>query len=261
MRFSRHLAPILAWALVPLSVVGWIAAQSIPQRLSESSTSTGAWVHMLASSSFAVILGVSAVVLAVIVTGRTPDRPRSLGRRYVTAQIVVLALAVLWLLCILAGDGLQGIELIIAALLVPALVVALAFAVLRDPESSERRAVRLQQRRDARSPGAARAIIIARVVIPVAAVLAIITVILVQQSTVVVHRGCEVGAASVSSGVEILTANCGDFVLDASAADYEALQNADEDATFSGTFDITSRGYAFSPFPKPVAIELVRTGD
>ena len=260
MTFSRHVAPILAWALLPLAVVGWIAAQSIPQKLAESSTSTGAWVHMLASSTFAVGLGAAAVVIALIVTSRNPDRPRSLGRAYITAQIVVLALAALWLLCILAGDGLQGIELIIAAAIVPALVVALVFAVRPDRESSERRAVRVQQRRDARTPGTERAIVIARVAIPVVAVLSIVAFVVVQQTTVVVHRGCEVGAASTSSGVEILTANCGDFMLDPNAADYDGLLNADEDETFSGTFDITSRGYRLGLLPKPVAIELVRTG-
>jgi len=58
---------LLAWALVPVPVLGWIVAQSFTENIAHNYDFTAELFHTYATSSFAIIFFVSAATNAIIV--------------------------------------------------------------------------------------------------------------------------------------------------------------------------------------------------
>jgi hypothetical protein len=243
---------VVAYTLPPIPVVGWIVAQSLTERITEFSHWTGAWVHTLAASTFAVILFASAVVNAAIVSRRVRDRPRSYRlSRYVVWQLGVIALSLAWLGCLIIGEPAYTFEPFIGIAIAIASIVTFVFVVRPDAESRERRVVRLEGIRSARSPESAGRVRIARVVIPVAVVALSVIGIVISAVVPIQHPGCDIVGSGVFDGTEsVFTSNCGDFTL---ASD---LSRND----FEGTVDITSRGFAWGPPLQPLAVAVTVHG-
>ena len=123
MRFPR-LAVVLSWALVPLIVIGFVPAQTIGSRPGPDSNVMGMGFHMIGTSAFAALLFVLAIISAHVITGKSGLAHRG----YVPTQIIALAFAAVWLICILAGDGTQAFEILVAVPLLVAMILALVFA-------------------------------------------------------------------------------------------------------------------------------------
>jgi uncharacterized membrane protein YhaH (DUF805 family) len=133
-------ALLLAWVLPVIPVAGWVVAQSLTSRTGAASEFSGALVHTLAASTFAVILFTSALINAIIVTRRYRDRPLSYrASRYPLWQGIVIAFSLGWLLCLVIGNAAQTVELVIGCAIAVASIVACVLASRRDREWSARR--------------------------------------------------------------------------------------------------------------------------
>jgi hypothetical protein len=247
---------VVAFALLPIPIGGWLLAQTFIDRIGRFSEYTGALFHTLAASTFAVIFLISAVTNAIIVAVRNRDRPHSFrARRYPAFQLTVIALGIAWLVCLRIGGPLSLIEMITGICIAAMSVVTFAFAILRDPASSLTRRQRIDRRIEAASPAARRRVKVAKIALPVLAVTGLAALVVTLQSTVVEHRGCTiVGTGVVNESVSFYTAECGDFAVDSTKISHRQLN---EVFYGSGTVDITTRGYAFGLPPLPVAISII----
>jgi len=238
---------LLAWALVPIPVLGWIAAQSFTERIAHNYDFTAALFHTYATSSFAVIFFLSAVTNAVIVSVRARYRPRSHRlSHYVVGQSALILLAAGWLFTVsVDGEWTQFTENILGALIAAVSIVVCVFAARGDADATQARI----QRWEARSPEARLRIKRTRLLAPVIAVALAITALVVVQNIETVHRGCVVnGTASFGSSDTIYTTNCGDFAVE-----------SDISAPMGATLDITTRGFRLGLPPQPLIVSVVES--
>lgn len=127
---------VVAYAVLPIPVIGWIVAQSLTERIAEFSGWTGAWIHTLAASTFAVVLFASASANAIIVTRRAPD-PRSYRMsRYVAWQLSVIVLSLAWVGCLVVGEPSYAAYPYLGVAIAATSIVTFVFVVKRDPGST-----------------------------------------------------------------------------------------------------------------------------
>ena len=122
MRIPTFVAPLLAWLILPTALAGWNAAQSFagpPTQIVDSDPI----IHTYATSTYAVVLFISGLVNAIIVTARA----RSL-RWAPVSQGFTLLVAGGWLACILSGDEAQSVEMILGLALAGASIGAFIIA-------------------------------------------------------------------------------------------------------------------------------------
>lgn len=241
----------LAWLTAAVPVAGWIIAQTLTERIGHVSEFTSALVHQTSASTFAVILAVSAVVNAVIVTRRSPDTPRSYRwGRLGSWQLLLLLLTLAWLTCVVIGASGFAAEPFLGAGIAVASCGVFALAAQRDPDASARHAERVA----ARPPAVARRISAARRVIPWLVGAAIIVPIAVFALVPLHHSDCAVtGSGITSSGTESthqVFTTCGDFVYDPATLPEDELR-------YSGVpLDITTQGFqVFPPALRLVSFE------
>jgi len=238
---------LLAWALVPFPVLGWIVAQSFTEHIAHNYDFTAELFHTYVTSSFAIIFFVSAVTNAIIVSVRARYRPRShRATRYVAWQSALIVLAVGWLISLRVADGLtQVTENVLGALIATVSVVVCVFAAKRDPESTQARV----ERWESRAPEARQRIRRARLLVPIVMVVAAVATLVVVQSVETVHRGCVVnGNADFDGSRSIYTTNCGEFAIE-----------SDISAPMGSTLDITTRGFRFGLPPQPLVVSVVES--
>ena len=249
--YSRHVIStqnlwprLLAWTLLPIPAVGWVVAQSFPDRILRNAEYTSALFHTNATSSFAVILFASALTNAIIVTVRSRYRPLShRPSRYIAWQSVLLALSLGWLACVIAARVVIP-ELILGALVAVASIVVCVFAAKRDSEANRRRI----ELREARTPEVRRRIVRTRLLVPTAVLVMVIAAAVVVQNIEVVHRACAVNGWGSANGVaSIYSENCGAF----------AVENIDLEQYSGRTLDITTRGYRLGLQPEPIVTSVV----
>ena len=241
---SRLIPLVLAIALVPLPVIGWIGVQGADDRIIRNSDYTGALVHTLSASTFAVILLLSALTNALIVSLRFRDGPHSYrATGYVLWQIILIALSIGWVVVVCVNYQSSYLELVLAVLIALVSIVVCVFASKRDPLSVERR----DARRRARNPEVRQRMRRAGILVPsIALALGIVTAVMAQ-NVEVVHRGCTIiGQASVNGADSIITEECGSFAVDHSMGSTGELW---------GQAVITTRGYRLLPF-EPLAISV-----
>lgn len=245
---TPRLPIVVAYALVPIPVAGWIVAQSLTERVAEFSGSTSAWVQTLAASTFAVILFASALLHGIIVTRRAHDHPRSYRlSRYVAWQLAVIVLSLAWVGCLIIGEPAYAAYPYLGLAIAATSIVTFVFVVKRDTESTQAHGDRVAAIRASRTSEAARRIRLARVLVP-SGLVALVVVGTVLAAVLPFHYSdCEIDGTGDFNGVQsIYTTNCGDFTL----ADDLSLNDID-----FGIVDITSRGFALLPL-EPLAIEV-----
>jgi hypothetical protein len=247
---------LLALAYTPLviPVAGWLAAQSSDDRTTEVWQFTAAWIHGLAASTFAIVFALSLLVNAVIVTTRFRDAPRSYRLTgYPLWQGLVTALGVGWAVTVGLTIESTWVEIAFGLGVAVTSIGACVQAALVDPESAERREVRLAREREARSPAQHATIRRLKVGIPVAIGAAAIIAGVLAQVLVVVHDDCDiVGTGNFNGSRSIYTETCGNFAVSTH------IPQSVLDAAFYGNerVDITTQGYAFGIPPMPVIVEI-----
>lgn len=242
----------LAYGAVVVAVAGWIAAQSSDDRTTEAWQFTGAMVHGLAASTFAVVFALSATLNALLVTTRLRDGPRSyrLGG-YPLWQGVVIVLGIGWATTVAVTIESNWGEIAFGLGIAVASIGACVQAVRQDPESADRRVVRREMREQGRTDAQRRIIRRLRVGIPVAVGVMAITGIVVAQSVVVVYRDCTViGTGNFNGALSISTSDCGHFAV------APHLTMADLEGAYRDDVDFTTQGYAFGLPPEPVIIAI-----
>lgn len=133
----ERVAIILGWALVPLPVAGWIIAQSFPGRIDEVWEWLSAYMHSLATSTFAVLFLASALVNVLVLIRRAPRRSSRATARYALSQSVVIALALAWIACLGVGSAAQYVEMLVGTLIAGASIATLAVASTTASESAD----------------------------------------------------------------------------------------------------------------------------
>ncbi len=254
-RGRGELAVVLSWLLVPIPIAGWLFAQLFTARIGLPSEFAGAYVHTLATSTFAVLLFLSAVTNALIVSFRSVDRPQSYGSRgYLLFQTITLALSATWLLCVTIGAPAQLAETIAGGAIAIVSIAVFVLALWRDEVAREHRRTRLNQRDSLRTPGAIRRAKLGRFIYPSAFGLAAIAAVIVVQSVPIVHHGCIIeGTGQVNGSLDFYT-DCGNFAVNLSKLTSEQI----DDFFYSrNALDITTRGYTFSGGIVPVAVDIV----
>lgn len=244
---SRLLPPVLAYALVPLPVIGWIAVQGAEERIQRNSEFTGALFHTLSASTFAVILLLSALTNALIVSLRFRDEPRSYRLTgYVLWQAILLALTLAWVVVAAVNYQFSYVEMALGVVIAVVSIVVCVFASKRDAGSIERR----DARRSSRTLEVRRRMRLAGILIPSIALLLGIAAAVVVQNVETVHRGCSIiGHGTVNGADSIYTEECGSFALGDSVSLADAAY---------GPVVITTRGYRLLPWePLAVAVEPV----
>jgi len=238
---------LLAWALVPIPVLGWIAAQSFTKRIAHNYDFTAELLHTYTASSFAIVFVLSAVTNAIIVSVRARYRPRShRASRYVVWQSALIALAVGWLFSLRVGEGwTQIVENILGTLIAAVSIVVCVFAAKGDAAARQSR----RDRWEARSPEARLRITRTRLLVPVVAVVLAVAAVVVVQNSETLHPGCVVnGNADFDGSRSIYTTNCGDFAIE-----------SDNSAPMGSTLDITTRGFRFGLPPQPLVVSVVES--
>lgn len=241
-RRTRRLASrkwtTFAWSIATIPVTGWVVAQTLTSRIDHPSGFTGSYVHALAASTFAVILLVSAVINAVVVTMREADGPRSYRWGRLGAwQVSLLALELAWLTCIVIGDPGYNAEFIFGIGIAAASCVVFAFATSKDLDAASRRFARIA----ARSPNVVRRDRMSKLTISVALGSVASAVLLVLFFVPLPHQDCEVTGTGATSSANSVYTSCGDFVYDAAKFSPDAL-------LFSETpLDITTQGFQVLP--------------
>jgi len=238
---------LLAWALVPIPVLGWITAQSFTGRIAHNYDFTAELIHTYATSSFAVIFFLSAVTNAIIVSVRARYRPRShRASRYLVWQSALIVLAAGWLFTVSNNGGWTQItENILGALIAAVSIVVCVFAAQRDADATQARI----DRWEARSPEARLRITRTRLLVPVVAVVLAVAAVVVVQNSETLHPGCLVnGNADFDGSRSIYTTNCGDFAIE-----------SDISAPMGSTLDITTRGFRFGLPPQPLVVSVVES--
>lgn len=233
--------PVLAWIAAALPIAGWVAAQSMTSRIGEPSEFTAALIRTLATSTFAVILFLSATTNAIVITRRSITRPRTYRWAQLGAwQTVLLALQAAWL-CVVLSSPATLAEFLIGVGIAGVSCVVFALASRRDPDAALRRAERVS----ALSPIVARRQRIAAIAIS-AALGSIALLGVVSLSVIPIdHHGCSVtGTGHVSgafgSDYSVYT-SCGDFVYDSKETFDEILGHA------SSPLTITTQGFQLLP--------------
>lgn len=235
---------LLAWALVPIPVAGWVTAQSLTTRTEQAFAD--AFVHTLATSTFAVVFFASAIINAVIVSVRQVDRPRSYrSSRYVAWQVALIVLGLGWLGCILVGDSGAPAEAILGAVIAAVSIVVFVFAVKRDPAST----IAWRARLALRSPEATTRARRTKLIVPLAVLVVLATSITIAQTVTVTHRDCVITGNSISGGTASIFTTCGDFAVD-------GLAGAQYRYPSLAPVDITTRGFRLGLPPLLVAIEI-----
>lgn len=239
---KSRLWPVLAWFNAAIPIAGWMVAQTLPSRIAIASEGNTALVHSVAASTFAVILLVSAVINAVLITSRTASLPRSYrwGRLGVW-QAVLFVLELGWLTCIVIGTAGYNVEPFFGVGIAAASCVVFAFARSKDPDAALRRSERVA----ARTPEATHRIRVAKMAIPVALALIGTLVVAVLALVPLTHYGCEVqGSGSVKTGGQstfTVYTSCGDFVSDVPGSSNESLLYPQV------PFDMTTQGFQLIP--------------
>jgi hypothetical protein len=217
-----------------------------------------ALVHLLASSTFAVIFGTSALSNAIIVTFRFRDQPRSFRfGRYYLGQIIVVVLALAWLACLIVGNPAEEVEFWIGVALALASFYVFIAILQRDPSSTMARRVRLTGKRDARSPLARRRLRLAKIFIPVAILAAAAGAVAILESVAVVHEKCRIQEYGNFDGEYSMTTSCGRFAVQ---SDRKSRRAASEAFYAARAATITTRGYVFG-FPPEGMIIRISTAD
>jgi hypothetical protein len=254
-RLPNGLILVLAYGAIAIPVAGWIFAQSSTARTTEPWQFTGAMIHGLAASTFAVIFAVSAIINATIVTFRFRDAPISFRLAgYPLWQAIVITLGIGWAVIVALTIENNLAEMAFGLGIAAASIGACIQASWRDDESSAQRASRLAARREARTPATRRIVRIVQLGVPVVIVAATVTAIIAAQLLVTVHRDCEIyGTGDVNGALSIYTTPCGDFAVDATR-----ISPAEIDRYFSANqpVDVTTQGYAFGIPPVPVLIGM-----
>jgi len=242
----RFLPPLLlAWMLPPIPVIGWIVAQSFTERIGENYEYTGALIHSLATSTFAVILLASAVTNAIIISVRARYRPRSYRTsRYVLWQAGLVTLSLAWLASVFSAKA-ELVETALGTLIAGVSIVVCVFASLRDPDATRARL----EARDGRSPEYRRRVRRARILVPAIVGALLIVAAVIAQNIEVVHRDCRVdGWGNFNGDTSLFTTNCGDFAFSG---------EADLDLYMGTTLDITTRGYRPGVGIQPIVVSVV----
>lgn len=255
---ARQLPPRLllgiAYGALAIPVAGWLAAQSSDDRTTEAWQFTGAWVHGLAASTFAVVFALSVIINAVVVTVRFRDAPRSYRLTgFPLWQAVVIVLGTAWAITVSVMIETTWVEAAFGLAVAAASIGACVQAALTDRESSDWRATRLALLRDSRTAAQRVALRRWRVALLVGLALVAAVVVVAAQVVVVVHRDCRiVGTSDVWGARSILTEDCGDFAVAPSVAQ----SDIDDAFTGSGSVQITTQGYSFGLPPLPVVIAI-----
>jgi hypothetical protein len=245
---------VLAYAPLVIPAAGWHAAQSSDDRTTEFSQFTAAWIHGLAASTFAIVFALSLILNAIVVTLRFRDAPRSYRLTgYPLWQGLVAALGAGWAVTVALTIESTLIELVFGLGVAATSIGACVQAALVDPESADRREVRLAHEREARSPEQHATIRRLKVGIPIALGAAATVAVLLAQLVVVVHDDCDiVGTGNVNGARSVYTETCGNF-----AVATHVPQSVLDTAFYGGDpVDITTQGYAFGIPPMPVIVGI-----
>ncbi|MET4706040.1 hypothetical protein [Frigoribacterium sp. UYMn621] len=259
---SQDLRPFLwpvihSWALVLVPIAGWIVAQSLTSRIARNDEYTGALIHTLAASVFAVILGLSAVTNAIIVTLRFRDRPSSFRfRRFPLGLLILATVAVSWLICLVVGNIAQSVEFWMAIPLALASVYVFIQILQRDHASTGARRERLAARRDARSPASQRRVSVAKWLVPIGVVVVLLGIGTVSEIVPMVHVGCQIQEYGNFDGNYSMMTDCGSFAVQSDAASKRAASKA---FYSSRLVTITTRGYAFGIPPLGIVTQITST--
>jgi hypothetical protein len=235
---------ILIAAGIPLAAVGLAVASSLPDYFSLASTSV-----------FAVILLASLVVNLSIALAWRPWRPLLLvvPTALPLVQSTLLVLEIVWILAIVTDSPLVGVPA--GAAIAAVSIAAFVMTVVPDSIASSRSLERQQKRaavRDARTPAERRRRRIRAGVITGTLFAAVAVPVIVVQSTVTVHPGCNVNGSVFTGGTIIVSStDCGDFARPGFESDY------DDVAGDFGTFDVVTRGYWLG---HPLLVELRPVG-
>lgn len=241
------------WLVIAIPFSGWLVAQGITDRIVKGSDWTAAWVDALAADVFAVILALSMVTNALIVTARYKDRPLAYTRllRLPLWLGILVVLGVGWVVELAWSNGTEpsSVTPATALLIAAASIVVFIFALKRDVASSARRTSRKQAIAEARSPQQnkrRRAIRIA-VAIGVPA-LCVATGIVLE--TVPLHfEHCSVNGWDSEYGVLSVYSSCGQFDIASgviSEADIEMIED----------YDFVTHGIGLGIPPRLVVVEM-----
>ena len=250
--------PWFMWLALAVPIAGWLVAQGMTDRILVNSAFTNAMVDSLAASTFAVILAMSMIANATIVTVRHRDHPASYRRltRLPLWLLILLGLGTIWVISVARAHGANSwVEPVVALLVAAVSIVVFVFALKRDAVSTAAKRARREALAEAFSPEQKRRrrrISIAAGV-TVAAAFAIGFILLQTVTRQVEH--CEViGKGQTGASTSLYSTNCGDFDLADGVASYSSIELA-------VYYDLVTRGYAFGIPPRPIIVEMTRSGE
>jgi hypothetical protein len=248
--------------LIPVSA--WFMAQSFTARIARNDQWTSALVHTLEVDVFAVILAISMLINATIVTVRRPITPLTFLRfgKLPLWVLIVFVLSLVWLVALSASPtDTSAIEQLAGVGVAASSIVTCTYASKQDRDS-----IILQRLRRTAMTGrlvsippqtrARRRKMLLAVVVPIAtaALLTGAANVTAGEIITVRHTNCSIGGLSEFGDGEILvdTTRCGSFAVDGGPRVYDRLSHAMDTSDFT----ITSRGWTFGLPPRQQAITI-----
>ena len=250
-RWFSILAITLAYVAIAVPVGAFFLADSFPYVVVKAEDGTAGIIHMLAVQTFSIILTVSTVINAIVVTIRRRVHPATyiapLRLPLWVGLLFVLELS--WIIELATSRGLVTVaEPIISLAIAAASIVTCVMSAKRDERSQRFALASAEVRRTSALPKYAKIRGMRRGLIGTAIVLAtvLVAVFVTASVTPTTHTHCQIDGKSYGDGteyVQVLTTNCGDFALPGGNAAYSSLHVDD-----IPTYTIVSRGWSFD-FP------------
>jgi hypothetical protein len=261
---TSRIAIVLAFPALAIPVAGWIIAQGFTGRIPRADDWTGAFIHTLTVDVFAVVLFLSVLLNAIIITARTPNRPASYLRfvRLPLSVLLLVSLGLVWIGELVSSRGeTTPLEPFTAFAIAVVSVRTFFYARRRDAAS----ALLKRKRKAARAAylqtmppdvlARRRALVWYPVSVFVAVVIATGSGAYTAGSVIpVTHRHCEVSAwGNVDNGpAQIDTRGCGTFTFGGP----HPLRTVDRALDKSAYLTIVSRGWTLGLPPLQTAISI-----